>query len=399
MKKVYICSNENKLYIGKWTSKIGNVVFDYVNTIAIVSSCRTGSVFLAIYQASEVLISIIFNLIGGVIADGSNKKRLLIYTDIFSGIVSLILSFFVESSYIVVLIIIANIILAIISAYNSPIYRSIIREMVYKEKIGKYNAISNAGYQIAAVISPLLALYFVNRFNSRVALNFNACTFFVSAMMEIMLKPINSNPEKIMEKKFIQNLFNGIKYLVSQKNIFLLIVFASIINFFLAGYNLGVPNTSIFLGDISRYIYTYILIVEAIGGILGSYLSVKLKNKQSTHSILVLVGLSLCLIPKFSQFNSIFICLVPFFIATSAMSIFNVNFMTAIQTQISQEYLGRVFGIIFASSAILMPIGSFLFTYIINRYEIFEFLFVGVGVLLVNALFYIIERISCKKND
>lgn len=45
MKKVYICSNENKLYIGKWTSKIGNVVFDYVNTIAIVSSCRTGSVF------------------------------------------------------------------------------------------------------------------------------------------------------------------------------------------------------------------------------------------------------------------------------------------------------------------------------------------------------------------
>ena len=131
----------------------------------------------------------------------------------------------------------------------------------------------------------------------------------------------------------------------------------------------------------------------------GSYLSVKLKNKQSTHSILVLVGLSLCLIPKFSQFNSIFICLVPFFIATSAMSIFNVNFMTAIQTQISQEYLGRVFGIIFASSAILMPIGSFLFTYIINRYEIFEFLFVGVGVLLVNALFYIIERISCKKND
>ena len=308
---------------------------------------------MAIYQASEVLISIIFNLIGGVIADGSNKKRLLIYTDIFSGIVSLILSFFVESSYIVVLIIIANIILAIISAYNSPIYRSIIREMVYKEKIGKYNAISNAGYQIAAVISPLLALYFVNRFNSRVALIFNACTFFVSAMMEIMLKPINSNPEKIMEKKFIQNLFNGIKYLVSQKNIFLLIVFASIINFFLAGYNLGVPNTSIFLGDISRYIYTYILIVEAIGGILGSYLSVKLKNKQSTHSILVLVGLSLCLIPKFSQFNSIFICLVPFFIATSAMSIFNVNFMTAIQTQISQEYLGRVFGIIFASSAIL----------------------------------------------
>ena len=217
MKKVYICSNENKLYIGKWTSKIGNVVFDYVNTIAIVSSCRTGSVFLAIYQASEVLISIIFNLIGGVIADGSNKKRLLIYTDIFSGIVSLILSFFVESSYIVVLIIIANIILAIISAYNSPIYRSIIREMVYKEKIGKYNAISNAGYQIAAVISPLLALYFVNRFNSRVALIFNACTFFVSAMMEIMLKPINSNPEKIMEKKFIQNLFNGIKYLVHPK--------------------------------------------------------------------------------------------------------------------------------------------------------------------------------------
>ena len=38
-------------------------------------------------------------------------------------------------------------------------------------------------------------------------------------------------------------------------------------------------------------------------------------------------------------------------------------------------------------------------SYIINRYEIFEFLFVGVGVLLVNALFYIIERISCKKND
>ena len=71
--------NEALLWFGKWTSKLGNIVFDYANSVSIVGAFSHAPWVLALYQSSETVIQIVFNLIGGAKADsGIRKKKMCI---------------------------------------------------------------------------------------------------------------------------------------------------------------------------------------------------------------------------------------------------------------------------------------------------------------------------------
>lgn len=58
------------------------MLFDYVNNTFLANANLKSMLLVGIYQSSENIISIIFNLFGGVIAD--NFKRKKIYFDRFS---------------------------------------------------------------------------------------------------------------------------------------------------------------------------------------------------------------------------------------------------------------------------------------------------------------------------
>ncbi|WP_223898773.1 MFS transporter [Lactobacillus huangpiensis] len=78
---------------------------------------------------------------GGVFADKKNRKKLLIYTDILSGIVTLIV-YLNYSSKKAWNLIVVNIILAILYSFNSPAYKAIIKDLLSKKNIYKYNSYS-----------------------------------------------------------------------------------------------------------------------------------------------------------------------------------------------------------------------------------------------------------------
>lgn len=170
-------TNEKVLLFGRWTSKIGDIIFDYVNSTMIVRSNYESSILLAIYQSSEIFVSLIFNVMGGVTADGNDKKKFIVITDMLCGVVSFILSFFVESKLLAYFMVIANMLLAIFHSFNAPIYKSITREIIQKERIGKINSISNGGAEIVAVFAPLLGIRMVYVYGARVALLFTAFIF------------------------------------------------------------------------------------------------------------------------------------------------------------------------------------------------------------------------------
>ena len=136
-------TNKYLLIIGKETSRFGNILFDYANSILIVNIFKTNALFLAIYQSSETIISIVFNLIGGVFADQGKKKRIIVFTDILSAFICMLVALFVKAQIVLIAILIANILLAILHSFNSPVYSSIIRDTIEKKEIPKFNSVQN----------------------------------------------------------------------------------------------------------------------------------------------------------------------------------------------------------------------------------------------------------------
>ena len=70
--------NKFLLILGKETSRFGNILFDYANSILIVDMFKTNAFLLAIYQSSEMIISMVVSLLGGVFADQGKKKKIIV---------------------------------------------------------------------------------------------------------------------------------------------------------------------------------------------------------------------------------------------------------------------------------------------------------------------------------
>lgn len=258
--------NEALLWFGKWTSKLGNIVFDYANSVSIVGAFSHAPWVLALYQSSETVIQIVFNLIGGAKADSGSRKKILIVTDVLSAAICLAVSFFVASPRMAEVVIAANALLAVVYAFNSPTYRSIVREMVDGERIGMYNSVSNGGGEVIKIAGPMAGMLLVRWIGVRGALLFNALTFLLSAVSEMLLTPISDAQKKPKEKKNIfRDIAEGFSYLVRERQLLFLILLSALVNFFLAGFNLLCPYTDVMYASFGIEFYSKVLVMEAAG--------------------------------------------------------------------------------------------------------------------------------------
>ena len=397
-----IRKNEALLWFGSWTSRIGNIVFDYANSVSIVGAFAGKPWVLALYQSSETVIQIIFNLIGGARADKGNRKKIVIVTDLLAALICLFLSFFVDSGLMAQVMVIANALLALVYAFNSPTYKSLIREVIERDRIGSFNSVSHAGGEVIRVIGPIIGVGLVGLIGARGALIFDACTFAVSAAAEYFLVKIEGNDEvKKDRRNVLADIAEGFGYLFREKEILFLVILASLVNFFLAGYNLLLPYTNEMFGGMMDGFYSKALVMEAVGGIISSAVCAKRINKFRDNVLALILflfatGAVLMLEPLFALSSSCWLCLIPFALFGTALTSFNIQFMSHVQVSVDENYLGRVFSIIFTVAVLFMPLGSFVFSAILDPGDVNSYFAVGGGIMVLSTLSVLIHRFNKK---
>lgn len=397
--------NEALLWFGRWTSKLGNIVFDYANSVNIVGAFTHAPWVLALYQSSETILQIVFNLIGGAKADSGSRKKILIVTDGLAAAICFAVSFFVQSDYMAEVVIAANALLAVVYAFNSPTYRSIIREMIDAERIGVYNSVGNGGGEIIKIAGPMAGMLLVRWIGVRGALLFDALTFLLSALAEALLTPLSESVKKTAEKKNIfRDIAEGFSYLFRERQLLFLIVLSALVNFFLAGFNLLCPYTDVMFASFGMEFYSKVLIMEAVGGVAGSFISSRLGSRVKENARLMIlflgaVGVSLSLEPFAALTGSAVACLVPFLLSAAALTVFNIQFMSYVQLRAEEAYLGRVFSIIFTVAVLFMPVGSFAFSFLLDTSSPAGFAVVGGGIVLLSAAGMLIFRNETPKAE
>lgn len=93
-------NNKKFLFVGTTTTILGNKIFDFANNFLISKISPKTSFVLALYQSSELIISILLNLIGGAISDFTSKKnKIVIISDFLSGIFVLSILFLQKNKF------------------------------------------------------------------------------------------------------------------------------------------------------------------------------------------------------------------------------------------------------------------------------------------------------------
>lgn len=232
---------------------------------------------------------------------------------------------------------------------------------------------------------------------------FDAGTFLLSAFAESLLERVIevSKPEN-EKNNVISDIMDGFKYLLREKEILFLVILAALVNFFLAGYNLLLPYTDVMFENEFHNFYSKALVMEAIGGVIGSALCSKIagKFKDDIRALILFLGgtgMTMFIEPAASILKNMYVCLVPFILFGIMLTCFNIMFMSHVQTAVDEVYLGRVFSIIFTVAVLFMPLGSFAFSFFVNMRSVKSYALVGGGIIMLSMIGLIVNKINKKK--
>lgn len=388
--------NETRLIVANIITTLGNRVFDYVNTIFIKKTFQSIGI-LGIYQNSETIISIIFSFIGGIFGDKHERRKILVLCDVLSSLVCLALLVTTYSKKFVTYVIIANILLAIIASFNHPVYMSIPKNFINKERHSNYISKISSWREVARILGPIVGMIFVYLFDIRIAYIFNIITFWFSALNEYKLIEVYPSHAKDELKSNHVILFKeGFEYFISNKNILFLVILSTLTNFFLSGYNLFLPyvrNASVGMNDT----YGILLTSEALGGIFAGFVNAKIKKKFNPAYFLAISGIFILL---FNYLSSNFIFSVLYiFMFGAFLTLFNIAFSVEVQEFVKDEFISRVWSLITIFALISMPIGAAILTYLYSKFSINVMFVVGFGILLISSIYLIIMGINKTRKE
>lgn len=371
-------------------NKIGNMLYDYGNSVWLASMGTIGKTVLGIYQISELVTGILVNPFGGVISDRFSRRKILMTTDLVCGLLCLAISFITNDSLMIAALIFANIVQAIAFAFSRTANKAIITEVVEKDEIVTYNARLELVLQVVGVSSPVFSFLVLQFASLHATLLLDALTFFIAFVLVAFLP---KEEAKVQEKKrftgkdIFSDIKDGLHYIWHQKEIFFLLLVASSVNFFFAAFEFLLPFSNRLYGV--KGAYATILTLGAIGSIIGALIANKFKSSmEMLLFLLILTGVGVFMmglpLPPLLSFSGNLVCEL-------FMTIFNIHFFTQVQTKVERDYLGRVLSTIFTLAILFMPIAKGLMTWL-PSVRVESFLLIGAGVILFSLLAQVVAK-------
>ena len=377
--------------------------------LAFTGSTATFANILAISTIPYIL----FAPIAGRLSDKINRKKIMVYLDLFCSILIGVYAFILFKGNDSVLIVgTVMFMLSVCATLYGPAVTSSIPQIVEEDKLTSANGVINQVGSIVNFVGPILAGVLYGLLGIKVIVIVNAVSFFASAIMEMFLDipdVVNENGvteneiattkdnEKIMSMDFVKKSFIDAKeifiYLKNEKKIVLgIIVSYALCNIFLSPIlSIVAPYfINVFLG-LSSEIYGIVEAVFVLGMILGGFwISVKpnmfsMKKVHYTYFPMLagVIVMSILGFIKLNNYSLVTIFSLAGLAIMLSLALSNVLTLTFIQKQVPGEMLGSVSAFSTAVATISVAPGQLLFGQVID-------MGIPIGIiLLVSAIFNI----------
>lgn len=303
-------------------------------------------------------IPMIFQPFLGVLIDRFDKVKIMFWTDMIRALIFVGVTFLPEGEYAWLFL------LLLLLSYGSGVFFNPARLAIMSsldDDIKKINTIFAKATTLCIILGALLGAGFLLLGSVKIAVAFNAITYFVSA---IYISKMNVPSQKNLNQSFSnvsQSFKTGIIEIIRNKYI-LNAVFTMVTMAFLWGVIYSYfPIVSQYVGDgeIGNFILT---ICIGLGGFIGANLVNKwgFNNNRGTVYFVVLSIVSLSVFTFSSSFILAFIAANGFFIA---MEYGEVLAKVKVQENSSNDIQGRIFAVSEALIGLFISIGSLLINF------------------------------------
>ncbi|QEE17399.1 MFS transporter [Promethearchaeum syntrophicum] len=354
-------------WIGQLFSLFGSSVVTFVLVYWITIEYQSAIILsLAVFFALIPQISV--TLFAGVFIDRLDRKKIIIFADLFQAITTLILIIIFYFNLASIWVVISLMILrSFFQAIHQPAVAAIIPVMIPKEKLSRMNAInlliSSAVNTIAPIITGILILFW----DFQTLLWIDIGTFLLAIIPAILItipsvrkEQKTKTNEKISFKKELKEGYHAIMHIKGMLAFFALAV---ILNF------LGSPShvlRSYFIlifheGNIQML--SYISAAMQIGMLCGSLLILLRKQWKRKSAMIIIAYFISCigyLLSSWAPIGNFLLIMVGLFLFAFGIPIVNSLYLTILQETIPLDMQGRVNSVDFALSLSIMPIASLI---------------------------------------
>jgi MFS transporter, DHA3 family, macrolide efflux protein len=398
-------SNINKnlvfLLTGQFVSLIGDKFYALALAYWVLQTTNSAAMMGTVLLFSMIPSVILGFFIGGFI-DSHNRKRILIISDILRGVViSLVIIIYYLNALNLSLIIAAQILLSVCSAFYTPTARSVIPMIVKKDNLTKANANSQLIEGIASIIGPALGGLAVATLGYGFVFSFNAISFFVCALFAVFMHLPKFNAGA--EAKIKTGIFEGYKYVLHNGMFVSILIMVGIIHFFYGALQIILPLLAIKLGGNGALNIGSLQTAFGLGAIIAaSALSViNINGKENKFLFLGFAGIALAYLILGSM-NKLGISIIAFytiiFLCFGSFVIFTATcYHSILQKNIDNKMAGRAFAIVGAIGNISIPIAAFIYGLLLDRMQLSDVVIYSSVILFpVLAVLYVFYNKGAK---
>ena len=380
------------MWIGACTSSIGT----WMQIVAqgwLIYRLTHSAFLLALDQFLGGIPIFLFSLIGGVVADRVERRRILLGSQWVQMASAGLLTILVATGLVHVWhILCLSFVSGFAQAFGGPAYQALIPTLVEKEDMPNAIALNSIQFNVAVMVGPALAGQALAKLGEKWCFGLNALSF-LAPIISLSMITARFLPQKTKESMFF-SLKEGIKFVRRQASMEALIILAFCMTFLSMPMRTYIP---VFVKDIFHRgpdTFGNLLALMGLGSIFGSLGvaslgNVKRKGRLALGALMSLgIGISGFALSKWLPLSGVMLVLV----GASMMAVFaNVNSLVQLIT--TNEMRGRVMSVYNFAFRGGMPMGNLLSGWLVPMFTAPVVLGAnGVLLVLLGLYFFIVQR-------
>ncbi len=199
------------LWIAVLVSNVGNWMQTVGAQWLLVNQAHA-AILVALVQVADTLPDALFELVGGVLADIFDRRRLLLLVQLGFGAVAIALALLtVLGQMTPPLLLLFTFVLGSATVFTNPAYQSLVPDLVSNRELRAAAALGSIGINLARVIGPALAGLLIARLGVAAVFAVNALTYVLFALVITIWKP-PSRPRPALPEHFLPAIRAGFGY-------------------------------------------------------------------------------------------------------------------------------------------------------------------------------------------
>ncbi len=377
---------------GQFISVMGDMIYEIALGFWVLAF--TGSpALMGTLMATSLLPGVILSPFAGVVVDRSNRKRLMILTDMIRGITIIMVAIVAIMGLLQLwMVFLAGIILGMGGAFFGPAAMSILPQMVPRDKLTNANSLFGVSNTGADILGNSLGGVLYILIGAPLMFLLNGISFILSGISISFAKIPKSRESKITTENFLSDLKESMQFVWKLKGLLYILLIFSIFSFLVhIAVVLLIPLFQ-FTPGLGAAKYGIAVACFTVGVFMGMVVLSTLNVHPSKRATLMLVSLTisnLCLI-LFALTTEFYLMALLLLIAGLSESVVNVFILSSIQSVVPDEMMGKVMGLVGTLTMALTPLAMVtggVLAEIFPIRTIFLVCFLGSFLVFVNLFF------------